>query len=263
VNSEVAVTNWLGLEFGDLPISGVVTAALSSGAEGRGLPASISCHTSIIFTNVGPQWQVLYERDGKAVVVEQRLGEGTIALSAITYFVSNEAMRNERHPGLLAWLVGGKTKALFDEAHHGIFKSPGIAVLARKYRLEWLGAWLLLLALLFVWQKSVSLAPSGSIAGTEAGDEPAGVTEGKDSHSGLVNILRRNIARKELMGECVSEWRKTAGLPESAPGRKEVDLIAHRLSGVRPGAGEIVDAYNEISTALKNRTLNTANRRKT
>ena len=162
-------------------------------------------------------WRTVYKRDGKPVVVERSIGKGTIVLSALSYFVSNEAMRNERHTGLLLWLVGNRERVIFDELHHGIMKSRGVATLARKYRLHWLGAGLLLLAALFVWKNSVSLVPADSTA-CGASAEP--VAAGKDSASGLVNLLRRNIRRSDMLKTCVDEYKASVGRVDGRTQRK-------------------------------------------
>jgi len=80
-------------------------------------------------------------------------------LAADSYFTSNEALLHERHPKLLAWLVGAGTRAVFDETHLGVAENPGMAALARKYRLHGVAAVLLLLAVLHVWGSAASLLP--------------------------------------------------------------------------------------------------------
>lgn len=229
-------------------------ATLVREATSSELPRSVSCHTSLHFVRPDPEkcdtcrkaecedneggetnsapagctcakpdertpyaWSTVYERDGKAVIIERSLGKGTIVLSALSYFVSNEAMRNERHPGLLAWLVGGNRRVIFDEMHHGIMQQHGMATLARKYRLHWLGIGLLLLAALFVWKNSAGLVPPDA---TGRDGQTAPVAIGKDSASGLVNLLRRNIGRRTILKTCLDEYRASIGRIDNRTAQK-------------------------------------------
>ena len=48
----------------------------------------------------------------------------------------------------------GPPLVVFDEEHNGLRDNPGIASLARKYRLHGVIAGLILLAGLFVWKKA-------------------------------------------------------------------------------------------------------------
>ena len=57
-------------------------------------------------------------------------------LSSDSYFLSNEAIRKERHADLLAWLVGLNARVLFDETHLGVSESPGVAASALELALE-------------------------------------------------------------------------------------------------------------------------------
>jgi hypothetical protein len=150
-------------------------------------------------------WRSMYSWDGHTVVMERPWGKGTLVLCSDSWFVSNEAMGKDRHPELLAWLIGPVSTVVFDETHLGVEASPGVMTLMRKYRLEGLIASILLLAGLFVWKNSLSLVPKREISETEA--VPA--ARGKDSHAGLVNLLRRSIPARQIVSVCADEWRKS------------------------------------------------------
>src|SRR6185436_18671942 len=139
------------------------------------------------------------------VVIERRLGPGHIVLCSDSYFASNEALRRERHPDLLAWVIGARGRVAFDETHLGVMERPGAATLAWKYRLHGLIAGILLLAALFVWKNSVSFVPPYDEAGEASGE----LVTGKDSASGFVNLLRRSISERDLLGICFDEWKKS------------------------------------------------------
>ncbi len=153
-------------------------SVMARNRAGRDLPDSIVWHTALYFEKPGTNWKVVYARDSLPVLIERRFGRGALVLSADSYFVSNEAMRNERHPELLAWLVGPNATVLFDETHLGVMEQPGVATLVRQYRLLGLVIGLLLLAGLFVWRNAVSFVPA--YAEESAGTRDDAVA-GKDS----------------------------------------------------------------------------------
>jgi hypothetical protein len=139
------------------------------------------------------------------VIIERPLGRGSIVLSSDSFFVSNEAMRSERHPQLLFWLTGSPSEIVFDEAHFGIYKSPGVAGLIRHYRFHWFVGVLAILAFLFVWKNGVYFVPPVK---DDAHNIAAEVSE-KDSSQGLVALLRRNIGSGKIIEVCAQEWRQT------------------------------------------------------
>jgi len=167
------------------------------------LPDSISWHSTLVFTNLHPAWNVIYCRDHHPVLMERPLGNGTLVLAADTYLVSNEALLRERHPSLLCWLIGPAQQVIFDETHLGVTEQPGVAALLRKYRLHGLLAALLAFAALFVWRRFTPLVPVADE--TAAMDHVAGRT----AASGFVNLLRRSIPADQLLAVCVAEWEKS------------------------------------------------------
>lgn len=173
--------------------------------SGQALPETISWHTSLYFdiSDRKDDWKVIYTAARKPVIIEKTWGQGTLVLCADSYFLSNEAMRNERHPELLAWLVGPNTTVIFDETHFGVMESPGVASLLRKYRLMWFVAALFMLAILFVWKNAVSFVPPHDAALT------AEERSEKDIMTGLVNLLRQNIPSRDILSTCFDEWNKS------------------------------------------------------
>ena len=169
------------------------------------LPFGISWHTNLYFRLLDNRWQVLYLCDGHPVIVERSYGRGTIMLSADSFFVSNEALWSERHPQLLTRLVGQNSNIVFDEAHFGITKSPGVVGLIRHHRLHWFLAALAAIALFFVWKNAVFFVPPPKDADSNGNDI---VTE-KDYTQGLVALLRRNIPSSDILQVSVQEWEQT------------------------------------------------------
>ena len=173
-------------------------------ADGQtNLPAKLSWHTGLYFTSTSNAWRVIYQRGAYPVMIERAYGNGAIVFIADSYLFSNEAMRNERHADLLAWLAGGHPQVMFDETHLGTMESPGVASLIRKYGLSGFFVSLFLLALLFVWKNSASFVPPQEERFAEGG------ALGKDMMAGFVNLLRSNIAPNDILPACVAEWEKT------------------------------------------------------
>jgi hypothetical protein len=168
-----------------------------------GMERTISWHTAFCFKDLKPGWKTLYTCDGKPALIERRYGSGSIVLAADSFFLSNEAMRSERHPKLLSWLFDGPPMVVFDEEHHGVREDPGIATLARKYRLHGVVAGLVLIAILFVWKNSVRFIPA-----YEDSDGDGDFVAGKESSQGFVNLLHRTIRPADILDVCIAEWRK-------------------------------------------------------
>ena len=207
------------------------------------LEPKITWHTALFFKDLKPEWKVLYRCEGQPVVIERRLGRGSIVLAADSYFLSNEAMRRERHPLLLAHLFDGPPALVFDEEHHGVRNDPGIASLARKYRLHGVVAGVLLIALLFVWKNVTRFIPAFHDDARD-GD----IVLGKESAAGFINLLRRTIRPADILSLCVAEWRKSA--PHRPADRARAEELAAQEQ-VRPTAPRNpVATYQAIAQTL-------------
>ena len=207
------------------------------------LEPAITWHTALCFKDLKPEWKVLYRCAGQPVVIERRFGRGSIVLAADSYFLSNEAMRKERHPQLLAWLFDGPPALVFDEEHHGVRDDPGIASLARKYRLHGVIAGILLIALLFVWKNAARFIPAYQ-DDTRDGD----IVLGKESSAGFINLLRRTIKPSEILTVCLAEWRKSAP-PRPADQARVEELVAQQQA--RPARQRNpISTYQSIAQTL-------------
>ena len=211
------------------------------------LPQTITWHSGMVFTNVNAAWATIYSRGTNPVVIERKFGSGSVVLSSDSFFLSNEAMLSDRHPDLLAWLVGSARRVEFDEAHLGLVETPGVASLIRKYRLGWLVAGFLVLTGLFIWKHSMSFCPPS------AGSGPQAETEGKDAAAGFVNLLRRNIPPQEVLKVCFEQWAKSFGR-RAVHSIARVDqaqaIFAAEAARPRPERDSL-RAYHEIRNALK------------
>ncbi len=172
----------------------------------KGLYTPIFLHTTTYFDDLAGSWEVIYASDDRPVIIERKFGKGTIVLSSGSYFFSNEALRGQRYPKLLAHFMGLNSKAFFDETHFGINKSFGVVYFVRKYRFQWFVAGIILLAVLFVWKNSVSFVPPRKDE-SEANEEA--FASDKDYTQGLVSLLRRNIPKDKILKACVEEWERS------------------------------------------------------
>jgi hypothetical protein len=205
-------------------------------------------HTTLFFEPQDDAWRTIYTRADKPVLIERSFGRGSIVLSSDSFLLSNEAMKRKRHPDLLSWLCGSHKKIIFDETHLGVRKSPGIATLLRKYGLAPFLISLLGLAMLAIWKQSTRFVPA------DEGDEQAVVDPGKDSSTGLTNLLRRNISLNDVLPACLEEWKRSfthgkQNLSALLPRIQEI-IAEHRLQPRKNR--NPVQAYRKIS-ALRTR----------
>ena len=212
------------------------TAILASAASP--LEPEFSWHSATYFGEFTPAWRTLYNSDGHAVVAERSLGEGSIVLAGDSFFLSNEALRRERCPRLLAWIVGPPREVVFDEEHHGIVEQANIAMLARKYRLHGLVAGALLAVALFIWQSSAPFLPP---AASRLPDP--GLVTGKSAGEGFINLIRRALPPSDLLATCAAEWRKAFDPDGKTP-------KAAQLENVLATDHNPVTAYKTISHVL-------------
>lgn len=212
------------------------------------LPPEVKWNGNIVLQDPDASWQVLYKTDRGAVLAEKKRGPGSIVIVTDSYFVSNEALVRDRHPELLAWLVGSSDHIVFDEAHHGIMESPGIAALARKYQLHGGVAALIILAALFIWKNSSPLAP------LRASSEKSGrILMGRTSGAGFVSLLKRNIPADRILEICLEEWHKAfSHSSHFTPQEKAaVEEIARAENAAPAKERDPVTTYQKICTALR------------
>jgi hypothetical protein len=250
-------TSWVDLEdewglresFEELPqADGVYLPATVLNKSNPALPRSLDWHSGMVFTHCDDAWRTIYARGTNAVVLERKFGRGSVVVASDSYFVSNEALTRDRHAELLAWLVGANTRVVFDEAHLGILESPGVATLMRQYRLHGLAAGLLLLAGLFIWKNSTSLVPPPA-------EEPReDFVAGKDSASGFVNLLRRNILPRDVFEVCFAEWKKSVAPSGklSSTRRQEAEAVFLAEKSLPAGQRNPIVSYKNISEILGN-----------
>lgn len=232
-------------------------ALRQQGPAHSSLPPRINVHSGLYFDKLDPGWRTLYARvettNRYPVIIERVIGRGSIVLSADPYYFSNESLRREREPELLSWFVGPAREVVFDETHLGVQEEAGVATLARKYRLGGLFFALLVLAGLFIWQNSVSfMPPYDEELAHERGDQ----VEGKDSASGFINLLKRNIAPVDLMKVCLEQWNAhfTYARKPSAAKLEAMQKIIDGENQLDPKRRNPIATYQKLTEVLSKRT---------
>jgi hypothetical protein len=176
------------------------------------------------------------------------MGAGEVVLISDSYFLSNEALRKERRPTLLAWVAGRLPTIVFDEEHHGVTEQRNLAGIARKFGLEGVAAGLVLLGALYVWKQAVPFIPRRA-----AQDRATAEIVGKDAEEGLVRLLRRNIPLSDLLRVCADEWASVSHRNATEEERAHVALVirAHELRRRR----DVVAGYRSIAQELNRRKV--------
>ena len=245
-----------GLDYGELPKNEdgdyeSVTATRLEPAED--LPDFISWHSVTHLTQLDDKWKAVYARENLPIIAIRAFGAGTLVLCTDSYFLSNEAMINEREPKLLIWTLGGSSKVVFDEFHLGTREDPGVATLLRKYRLHGVFAVILLLAALFVWNRSSAFIPR-RVSGPSPRENDLMI--GKESAAGFVNLLRRNISRQNILTVCFAEWKKSCahGREDLVPKVARMEAIVTAETARPMRARTPVESYQAISRIFAERS---------
>ena len=218
------------------------------------LPEAISWHSLLFFKDPEPSWKVLYTVNDRPVVVERPFGSGSILFLSDTYLFSNEALRADRHPQLLAYAVGSNSTFVFDESHFGITRRQGVADLVRLYRFHWFVLVVILVAALYVWKNTVNFIPP--VQENSETDVRSKVAE-RDYTQGLIGMLRRYIPKHKILPICLQEYMETHRLGSRIPREKtdQIRAIAGTLSQKDQEKNNPVRVYQSISRMLKRKSI--------
>jgi len=216
-----------------------------------GLPPLISWHSGAYFVITDTNWHALYQRNKHPVIIERSFGAGSLVLSTDSYFVSNEALRSERHADLLAWLAGGRRDIIFDETHLGVEDRPGVAGLMRQYHLQGVLLALALIAALFLWKNSLPLVPPPP-GGPDEGR--GAMVRGREASAGFASLLRRGISPGDILFTCVAEWKSAcARQPRAAARLPAIEKIIEEEKALPPAARRPVQTWQAIRRILNER----------
>ncbi|MBF0529249.1 MAG: hypothetical protein HQK55_08265, partial [Deltaproteobacteria bacterium] len=206
---------------------------------------TIPWHSALFFHNLNGAWQVLFTVRGQPVIIERQYGRGSIVLCSDTYFFSNEAIKTIETAELLAGLIGPNRRIVFDEAHFGVLDDPGVAGLARKYRLHGLLLGLLVLAGLFIWKNSSSLLPAVE---DDQGESTTLVISFRDYTAGMISLLRRGLPKAQILMVCWREWKSSPAAPKQEDDRSLSS--AETIVNGPKARTDPVQAYLEIQQIL-------------
>lgn len=190
---------------------------------------------SVLGFESGKKWRTLLRLGPTPVAIERSYGKGSLVLLTDAYLFSNEALREDRSPRALGYLLGRPGQVIFDETLHGLHEQPGVAGLMRRYHLE---PFLLLagvLAALFIWQNLLPLVPIETPDRSTVSDE----IRGRDALSGRTSLLRRSVLPGELIAQCCRLWQESAGRRAKTP--------------LPPAEGDPVTAYQKLTQHLQKR----------
>jgi hypothetical protein len=196
---DAALGLW-GFEVGGRKSLPTTQAERAPGAK-ENLPLRLPWLSPAKFIELDPAFRVIYKGDDGALVVERSLGKGSVVLMNEGYLLSNEAQRLVPKAEFVLWLLGDKSKVIFEESHLGVHEQRGIMSLVRELKLEgilWGG---LLLFALYVW-KAVSPL-SRRLEGRTLRTSPHEI-----SPSTLLALLRRSMGPKAALAACVEEARQ-------------------------------------------------------
>lgn len=216
------------------------------------LPEALPWRAATYFHHLAASWKVIYEVEGRAVMIRRRFGAGTLLVSGDSEFLTNRALVRERQVNLLAFLAGRRRRVVFDETHLGLTEHEGVAGLLRSYGLTGTLFSLVLLALLFLWKNVPSFVPRQADGFNGRKD---GRMEGRDAASGLEALLRRTIGKHSLVEACYEEWRRTRRLPSHLSQDKAERIERMFKAWKQAGSRDRNPAafYREISRIVKER----------
>ena len=208
---------------------------------------ALAWHSPASFVSLSSEWHSVAQIGTNTVLMERSLGNGTVVLASDCYLLSNEALRLHRATEFLSWLVSDGQSIWFNETHLGIQENPGVMTLVHRYRLTPFLWACLGVAFLFIWQSAASFNAS-----TEIEAKGSVAVRGRDSVSGLVGLLRRNLPATELLSCCVREWSRSGhGNRTVAPERLvTVQQIIDRENALPARGRNVLTVYRDITQAL-------------
>ncbi|HRQ89743.1 MAG TPA: hypothetical protein PLA50_13165 [Bacteroidia bacterium] len=208
-------------------------------------------HSQYRFDPGDAEWEVVLSVDDEAVLMQRPYGQGTIVVASDSYFLSNQNLHLRPEPEFLLWLLGGKSKVVFDETIHGTTETGGAMKLIRRYRAHGVFFGLIVFFGLWAWRSASPLVP-----GSEGLDRgmvgSGGAVMGEEAGSGLIRLLRRSIPSPKLLESCVDIWRCSVSRSVSPAEEAEIARLLERQRR-EPKQFGIADAYRAIVDLLRKR----------
>lgn len=190
----------------------------------------------------GSAWRCRRENaDGSCEWIEREFGRGSHVLLSQSFALSNEGLL-EPNGKLIAGLIGTATTIVFDESHLGVVETGSVGALIRRYRLTGVALVLAILGLLFVWRQSGHFLPERNI-------EREAAMANLNSAAGMVSLLHRHIAARQIVATCVAEWKRSLSVLPYAQRRRAAMVEASAASS----AGDPLAQYQTIVRSLHER----------
>ncbi len=191
---------------------------------------------------------IVATKSGQTMVLERRLGAGSIVLCSDRFFLSNEALWKDPKPAFLSWLLGNAKEVIFEETHfgYGIGDSEGIMTLARRYKMHGLFLGGFFLFILGVWRQASGLVPSAPE--DHPGNGRDDTIAGQSATAGLEGLLRRGVPSKRLLRRCWEVWENTKATSSTVP--EERRALARTRIDATPESSHGAPLYRELTTIL-------------
>jgi len=201
--------------------------------------------SALVFTELSPAFQPVYTLGGKVVLMERKLGKGSLVLASDSSFLTNGDLKKKPDTRLLSFVLGRNNTVIFDESHFGIRSETGVAGLVKQFGLQNLVWALILFCLLYVWKNAGYFVPPPE---TDQGD----TVSDRDQASGLASLYKRHIPEKDLLAVCVREWeswvKHETGVDETV--KQRIRNLAGEKDGNPP---DPVAGYRAIRKILSER----------
>jgi hypothetical protein len=241
-NVDTAV--WIGVATRDDRRPATTTTARRTASAPSHLPDTLPCRTDAVLDKLSPEWEVIYTRNDMPVLARRSYGKGSFTISTLSYFLTNQAMRDDRRTDALIWLFNDAERVIFDETHLGLTSQKLTAELLKQHRLQWTLIIAAIAGLLFAWRAGSSLLPKQH---THITDQLTDATQ--TTHTSLLALLRRHLPKRQLLSCLVEQW-ETHGDGSSPPCEallRQAQREAKNHASAKISKGKkIVDAYNQL-----------------
>jgi hypothetical protein len=195
-------------------------------------------HTHHLYFAEATGWQVVDQVAGKFLAIERTFGKGTVVLLSESDAFTNQSTAAMDRLTAVSDAIGSSHQVIFDEEHFGIAESGSVVGLARRFRLGGMFIGLAICAALFLWKSASAFPPPAPAAPVER-------LAGRTSLSGLLTLLHRHIAPRDLATACWREWLSTHRRDVTPERLRDVETV------LRDRAARPLEAMREIQIVLQ------------
>lgn len=195
-------------------------------------------HTHHLYFAEATGWRVVDQVAGKFLAIEHTFGKGTVVLLSESDAFTNQSTAAMDRLTAVSDAIGSSHQVIFDEEHFGIAESGSVVGLARRFRLGGMFIGLAICAALFLWKSASAFPPPAPAAPVER-------LAGRTSLSGLLTLLHRHIAPRDLATACWREWLSTHRRDVTPERLRDVETV------LRDRAARPLEAMREIQIVLQ------------